>query len=319
MLFRGIDGNVLKLGALELRSPFILAPMESVTDCAYRRVCHDRGAALTWTEMIRAKGLARGDRSTAELIDTFDEEVPTGVQLLVANENELAGALKKLEALPQAKNVCAVDLNFGCPSPDAIRTGAGAAMLKRRAKLAAIFETLRAWQRATPLNILAVGAKVRLGLNRAEQDQQVYLPIVDLANQHLDYLTVHARHARADSTSPADWSHLTHAVQRATIPIVGNGDVLTGDDWQRMQTQTGVAGALIARGAIRSPWVFQELRGDLTAQHINEAEAQYRDLAERYGTRPKFLAWHAEGFKRMRARVAGREANLTLPPNEHMR
>ena len=108
---------MLKLGHLELRNPFILAPMESVSDCAYRRVCWERGAALTWTEMIRAKALARGNKSTAKLIDTHDPEVPTGLQLLVANERELSEALQKLEHLPQAKHLIAVDLNFGCPLP----------------------------------------------------------------------------------------------------------------------------------------------------------------------------------------------------------
>ena len=128
----------MKLGSLELSSPFILAPMESVSDCAYRRVCWDRGASLTWTEMIRARGLARNNKSTFDLIDTFDPEVLTGVQLMVANEKELSEALEKLERpTPHFKNIRAIDLNFGCPSPEVIRIGAGPALLKRRGKLEA--------------------------------------------------------------------------------------------------------------------------------------------------------------------------------------
>ena len=87
----------LQLGALTLSSPFILAPMESVSDCAYRRVCWDRGASLTWTEMIRARALARNNRSTLDLIDSHDPEVLTGLQLMVANERELAEALAVVE------------------------------------------------------------------------------------------------------------------------------------------------------------------------------------------------------------------------------
>jgi tRNA-dihydrouridine synthase B len=133
----------LKLGSLELSSPFILAPMESVSDCAYRRVCWDRGASLVWTEMIRARGLARNNKSTLELIDTFDPEVLTGVQLLVANERELSDALEKLESpVPHFRNIRAIDLNFGCPSPEVIRIGAGPALLKRRGKLETIFKVL---------------------------------------------------------------------------------------------------------------------------------------------------------------------------------
>lgn len=315
---------MLKLGRLELKNPFILAPMESVSDCAYRRVCWDRGAAFTWTEMIRAKALARGNKSTAELIDTHDAEVPTGVQLMVANERELAEALTKLEQLPQSKNVTAIDLNFGCPSPDVIRTGAGPALLKRRAKLEVIFETLAKWRASTSLPIDFVGAKIRLGLNRMEQDAKVFLPIVELANQHLDYLIIHARHARQDSTTPPTWSAIAEARARATIPIIGNGDVVTAEDWKRLSTETGANGALIARGAIKSPFVFRGLTGagsgtPTSHAEIDAAEAQYRELAERWKTKPKFLEWHQEGFRRMRARLDGKPTTgPSMPANENM-
>lgn len=319
----------LQLGTLPLSSPFILAPMESVTDCAYRRVCWDRGASLTWTEMIRARALARRNKSTLDLIDTFDAEVLTGVQLMVANERELADALAVIDRAaesthPHFRNLRAVDLNFGCPSPEVIRVGAGPALLKRRGKLEAIFSTLATWRRATSLPIGAVGAKIRLGLNRLEQDQKVYLPIVELANRHLDYLVVHARHARQDSSEPAQWGAIAECVARATVPIIGNGDVITRDDWTRLREQTGASGALIARGAIRSPWVFRGLLGEgsgvpTTEAELDAAEQQYLALADRYGTRPKFREWHAEGFRRMRARLRGeRDTGPAMPANEHM-
>ncbi len=313
----------LKLGSLELSSPFILAPMESVSDCAYRRVCWDRGASLTWTEMIRARGLARNNKSTFELIDTFDADVLTGVQLMVANEKELAEALEKLDK-PHFKNIRAIDLNFGCPSPEVIRIGAGPALLKRRGKLEAIFKVLSAWKKTTTLPIGAVGAKIRLGLNRMEQDQKVYLPIVDLANEHLDYLVVHARHARQNSADKPTWSAIAEVKARATIPIIGNGDVVTREDWERLSRETGADGALIARGAIKSPWAFRGLRGEgsglpTSEAELDEAEAQYRSLADHYGSKPKFREWHQEGFRRMRARLHGvADKGPALPANEHM-
>ena len=313
------------LGSLALSSPFILAPMESVSDCAYRRVCWDRGAALTWTEMIRARSLARNNKSTLDLIDTFDPEVLTGVQLMVANERELTEALNKLEQpVAHFKNIRAIDLNFGCPSPEVIRVGAGPALLKRRGKLETIFKLLAEWKRSTSLPIGAVGAKIRLGLNRLEQDQKVYLPIVELANEHLDYLIIHARHARQDSTEKPTWSALAEAKARATVPLIGNGDVVTREDWQRLTSETGVTGALIARGAIRSPWVFRGLRGEgagapTSEAELEEARTQYFALADRYGTKPKFRQWHEEGFRRMQARLRGEPTSgPALPANEHM-
>lgn len=315
----------MKLGSLELTSPFILAPMESVSDCAYRRVCWDRGASLTWTEMIRARALGRNNKSTFELIDTHEADVLTGVQLLVANERELTDALSKLEGAtaPHFKNIRAVDLNFGCPSPEVIRIGAGPALLKRKGKMETIFATLAEWKRSTTLPIGAVGVKIRLGLNRMEQDQKVYLPLVELANEHLDYLIIHARHARQDSTEKPTWSAIAEAKSRAKIPIIGNGDVVTNEDWARLQRETQSDGALIARGAIRSPFVFRGLRGlgngsPDSLDEIDAAERQYVELATKWETKPKFREWHLEGFRRMRARLKGESVSAALPANDNM-
>ncbi len=315
----------LRVGSLDLPNPFLLAPMESVSDAAYRRLCWEQGAAFTWTEMIRARALVRNNKSTLDLIDTTDPEVPTGVQLLVANERELLEALTKLEKLaasshPHFANITAIDLNFGCPSPEVIKVGAGPALLKRKAKLEVIFKTLATWKRGSALPIKAIGAKLRLGLNRMEQDAKVWLPIVELANASLDYLVLHARHARQQSADPPTWSAIAEAVSRAHIPIIGNGDVFSLADAQRLFRETGAAGALIARGAIRSPWIFRELRGagdgSPTLAEIDAAERQY--LARSSTTKPKFRAWHAEGFARMRRRLKGDESGPSMPKTDHM-
>lgn len=319
----------MKLGRLELASPFLLSPLESVSDAAFRHLCWSLGAGLTWTEMIRARGIVRNNKSTLDLIDPFDAEVPTGLQLMVVNEREVTEALEAIDRLaatthPHFKHLIAVDLNFGCPSPEVIKVGAGPALLKRRNKLRAIFEALEAWKAQTKLPIGAVTAKIRLGLNRAELDQKVYLPIVELANELLDGLTVHARHAREESTTPAHWEAIAEVKQRATIPIIGNGDVTSLEAATRMMTETGCDGVMIARGAIRSPWLFRELNGRGSGQpsreELDEAEVRWRRRATELGSKPKFFDWHTEGFRRMRARLDGTTvAGPAMPANEHMR
>jgi tRNA-dihydrouridine synthase B len=312
------------LGTLRLASPFVLAPMESVSDAAFRRLCWEAGAALTFTEMVRARGLVRNNRSTVELIDSVDPEVPTGLQLLVTGAAELEAALGRLEALaagthPHLRNLQVVDLNFGCPSPEVIRVGAGPALLKRRHKLEAIFSALAAWRRRTALPVRAVGAKIRLGLNRQEQDRKVYLGVAEAAGAHLDYLVVHARHARQESGEPPTWSAIAEVKARAGIPVFGNGDVVTLADFQRLQRETGADGAMVARGAIRSPLVFRGLLGlgpgsPTGLAEVEALERRYLELAARFGTRPKYLAWHREGFARMRARLeAGQSAESDQP------
>lgn len=317
----------MKLGGLSLSSPWVLAPLESVSDVGFRRLCWSLGAGLTFTEMIRARGIVRRNKSTLDLIDSFDDDVPTGAQLLVANERELTEALGVLDSLaattrPQWKNLCAVDLNFGCPSPEVIRVGAGPALLKRAGKLRSIFEVLRRWKATTALPIRAITAKIRLGLNRAEMDQRVFLPIVDLANELLDGLTVHARHAREASADSAHWQALQLVRERATVPIIGNGDALTAGEARRLKSETGCDGVMIARGAIKNPWLFRALVGSgaetPSLEELEQAEKRWLERATSVGSKPKYLEWHREGFRRMRARVAGANDAESLPANANL-
>lgn len=321
--------STLQLGGLSLASPFLLAPLESVSDAPFRRLCWELGAGLTFTEMIRARGIARNNASTLDLIDSHDADVPTGLQLMVANEKELVEALEKVEALaatthPRFRNLVAVDLNFGCPSPEVIRIGAGPALLKRRSKVRAIFEALRDWKSKTTLPVKAVSAKIRLGINRRELDEKVYLGVVEAANDTLDFLTVHARHGRQDSTEAPWWDAIGEVKARAKLPIIANGDVFSRADAERLHAQTGCDGFLIARGAIRSPWIFCELRaagpGLPSADELTAAETRYFADAERLGSKLKYREWHREGFRRLRARIEGKPVSgPALPANEHMR
>ncbi len=318
----------LTLGSLVCQSPYILAPLESVSDAAFRRLCHRLGAGLTFTEMIRAKGIARNNKSTLELIDSVHPEVPTGLQLLATSETELLEALQTIERLAHSThghfaNLRAIDLNFGCPSPQVIRIGAGPALLKRRAKLQRMFETLRTFQQKTSLPIAAVGAKIRLGLHRQEQSQKIYLKVVEQAAGMLDYLTIHARHARQDSAERPSLSALAEAKAIAKIPIIGNGSLYRADDVKAMKQKTQCDGFLLARGAIVSPWIFRELcRGQSatpTAAELEHARAEYFDEAKRLNSKEKFLVWHAEGFDRMKRRLTGDNTGATsMPKNENL-
>ena len=240
------------VGALPLSSGVILSPLERVSDVGFRRVCHEQGAALTWTEMVYASELvkrpARSARA-ADLIDTYDADVPTGVQLLVdrtaarhgGGVDTLLAALEALEegaatGRPHWKNIRAVDLNFGCPAPAISRRGAGPAQLRRRGKVRALFEALHEWRKSTSLDIGAVGAKIRLGNNANERKWKVYLPVAEAAAETLDYLVVHARHGEQRSREPPSWEAIAEVKAAAAaaaaaggaasaMRVIGNGDV----------------------------------------------------------------------------------------------
>lgn len=321
-----MTGN-LTIGTLTLQSKFILAPMEGVSDVGYRKLCFQNGAGLTWTEMVRASGIVRRNKATLDLIDTFDSETPTGLQLFAVNERELAVALYQLDQLansthPHFKNIVAVDLNFGCPSPDIIRIGAGPALLKRTNKMTIMFDKLAHWRKTTTLPIGAIGAKIRLGLNQQEQDHKVYLRLVEAACKHLDYLVVHARHAKQKSNDPVSWNAIKEVKELAmqqprTIPIIGNGNVFSAMDAARMTAQTGCDGIMIARAAIANPWVFRELNGTGPSTpnplEIARAKEEYLATAQAHAAKQKYLEFHKEGFSRMLSGI-----QQSVPKSENM-
>ncbi len=318
----------LVLGKLALRGRVVCSPMEGVSDVGFRALAWQGGAAFTFTEMIRARGLVKNNKSTFDLVDTWDDAVPTGLQLMVVNERELLGALQRIEELaftttPRFQNIRLIDLNFGCPSPDVVQIGAGPALLKRRAKLAAIFTTLRAFQRQTKLPIDAVGCKIRLGLNQQEAEHKVFLPVVELASEHLDYIVVHGRHAKQRSRDQPDWTAIAEAKAAASIPVLGNGDVFTGADAKRMFEATGVDGIMVARAAIRNPWIFDELEGRvdvarITPEKVAAAEASWHVVAARHGTKDKYREFHLENFRRLRDAAAGKGVSAVVPKNAHI-
>ena len=229
--------------------------MEAVSDIGFRSLCASNGAALVWTEMVRAQSVARKNASTLSLIDTYDaKNINVGVQLFTKSAVELTEALNRIEELsndPQYdhfKNIVAIDLNFGCPSSDVIRIGCGPALLKRRKKLEEIFGALVKWKESTSLSVKAVGCKIRLGLNEMEQSHKVYLRVADAANTAgLDFVTVHARNAQQKSSDLPSWAAIGEFKDKANMPIFGNGNVFSYEDAVQLQAQSNCDGVMLAR------------------------------------------------------------------------
>ncbi len=306
----------LALGPLRLRSPWILAPMEAVSDCAFRKLCYSLGASFTWTEMVRASSFLRQNPSTLALVDTYDSEVPTGLQLLTKGPDELQKALEtlfELRSRPEYghfRNIRAIDLNFGCPNPELIEKGQGPAMVKRTRRIESIFTTLKETVRAHDTSI-AVGAKIRLGLNEREMRYKVAIRLVSAANSSLDYLIVHGKHAGQRGLDQADWAALKEFKEALTIPFIANGGALDAAKARELSAFTKADGVLIARGAIQNPWIFRALTGrgaELpSAAEIDAAWQRYLEDAKRFGTKRKYLEFHEENFTRMRKDFSGKE------------
>eukprot|EP00438_Fugacium_kawagutii_P023659 Skav206423 [mRNA] locus=scaffold292:423680:425227:+ [translate_table: standard] len=307
--------EVWQLGGWKLRGRMVLAPMEQVTDCAFRRLCFELGASFTWTEMVRAASLLKRNKSTTSRLDTFDPSTPTGVQLMVSGPSELKKALQLLEERAQsdkdfwARGIHGIDLNFGCPSPHIINNGMGPAMLGRPQVLRLLFDTLAEWRaKQNVLPVGAIGAKMRLGLNEEEEEREVYLRAIQSAKGRLDYVCLHPRHARDESKNPARWEHIRKAKELAghRLAIIGNGDVLSRKDAARMICETGCDAVMVARGATKtvgaifdSSWDDSDLA---VVQRAGPTEERLSELSKQFGARPKIAEYHQESFRRVRAR-----------------
>lgn len=311
-----------QLGGWKLRGRVVLAPMEQVTDCAFRRLCFELGASFTWTEMVRAASLLKRNNSTTSRIDTLDPSTPTAVQLMVSSPSELRRALQLLEERAQsdklfwARGIHGIDLNFGCPSPHIINDGLGPAMLSRPQVLRQLFDTLADWRaKQKVLPIGAIGAKMRLGLNEDEEEREVYLRAIQSAKGRLDYVCLHPRHARDESKIPARWEHIRKAKEVAghRLAIIGNGDVFSRRDAARMIRETGCDAVMVARGATKTVGAIFDPSWDdtdLTVQRAEEIEGRLNDLSEKFGVRPKIADYHKESFRRVRARGSRQAVRL---------
>ena len=253
--------RVFQIGSLELQSNAFLSPLESVSCVAFRSLCFRNGAGIVWTEMIRAQAIARNNKSALDLIDSYDSSTITGVQLLAKSPSELRRALEKLEELAGSSrqhysNIRAIDLNFGCPSPDVIREGAGPALLKRKLRMSELFSTLVSWKKNTKLNIGAVGCKIRLGLNQAEQNAKVFLPVIESACRFgLDYIVIHGRNAAQRSRDAPSYVEIAEAKKRAVelgshIKVIANGNIVSRVQADQVMAETGCGKQLRTRHII---------------------------------------------------------------------
>jgi len=219
--------------------------MEKHTGPEFRELCHKRGADSTFTEMARISALARGNASTLEKID-IPTPVPTYIQLIGSNENELDLFLQKFT--PQ-KGFLGFNLNLGCPSKDMIRKGFGCALIKRISKVKKMVQTIR--DHNYPVSI-----KLRLGMNKFEKEKKVYLNLIKEVDA--DFFVVHARHGKETYRNPADFNIYKACVETGKR-IIANGDIKTKEQIKIIKFM-GIKGAMIGRAAIDNPNIFKNLR-----------------------------------------------------------
>ena len=299
----------VKGGGLDLHTPVVLAPMAGITNAAFRLLCREQGAGLFVSEMVTARALVERNEETLRMIVPGEGETPRSVQLYATHPDDLGRAVEMIGREDLADHI---DLNFGCPVPKVTRKGGGAALPYKRKLFASLVEA--AVKNANRFSI-PVTVKMRVGI---DSDHETYLDAGKIAAQiGVAWVALHARTAAQFYEGNADWSKIKNLVEHLKptgVPVLGNGDIWSGNDGVRMMEQTGCAGVVVGRGCLGRPWLFSDLvrafNGDnarplpnlfevreviwchaqLLADYFQSEGRACRDLR-------KHMAWYLKGFR----------------------
>ncbi|MGV3524035.1 MAG: tRNA dihydrouridine synthase DusB [Candidatus Sericytochromatia bacterium] len=245
--------------------PIVLAPMEDVTDLAFRLICKRRGADVVYTEFVSSEGLIRDVRQAIEKMRILDEERPIGIQIYGNRVDSMVQAAKIVEAAKPDL----LDINYGCPSKHVAGSGAGSGLLRTPELME---EITRAVVNAVDI---PVTAKTRLGW--CDTDLNILEIAQMLESCGIQALTIHGRTRTQKFKGEANWDLIGEAKKVVKIPVMGNGDVVSVEDVARMLDVAKVDGVMIGRGSYGNPWIFEQAKHYLaTGQHLPEPSLDER-------------------------------------------
>lgn len=299
----------LKIGSVTLPNNLILAPMAGVTDLPFRLLCKEQGAGLLCMEMVSAKAILYKNRNTESLLEIDPRENPVSLQLFGSDPEIISKIAHQIEDKP----FDILDLNMGCPVPKIVNNGEGSALMKNP-KLAGeiIRETVKAIDKP-------VTVKIRKGFDDEHINAVEMAKIAEDAGAAA--VAVHGRTREQFYSGRADWDIIRQVKEAVSIPVIGNGDLLTAEDVIAMEQRTGCDGFMIARGAQGNPWIFRQILHyfetgehlakptleEVTQMILRHARMMLEFKGEYIGIREirKHAAWYTAGYPNSaRLRVA---------------
>jgi tRNA-dihydrouridine synthase B len=282
----------MKIGSLLLENNSILAPLSGITNLPFRLLVRKWHCGMVCSEMISANGLVRHSQKTEQMLNGLPEERPLSIQIFGADPSVMAEAARIVE--DSGANV--LDINLGCSVKKVLKTGSGASLMREPEKTEAIIKAVRK-SISIPLTI-----KMRSGW---EQSGHQAFKIAEIAEAcGVDAITIHPRTVGQKFKGTADWSLITAIKKRVSIPVIGNGDIVTADDALRMRNETGCDGIMIGRAAIAKPWIFFQINALISGSASPSVSLSVqREMMVRYIETSLAYFGERQGCRRMRSHL----------------
>ena len=248
----------MRLGNFEIENPLVLGPMAGVTDWAFRTVCAELGANITVTEMVSSRALVYKDQKSAALLRKNEGSL-CGAQIFGNNPQIMA------EAAVMALEISGcdfLDINMGCPMPKIANSGDGCGLM-RTPELAG--DIVSAVVKAVDL---PVTIKCRLGWDKGSLNVLEFTKRMEGSGASM--VTVHGRTRGMLYSGVADWDYITKVKEQLSIPVIANGDIVSGETAVKCLKRTGADGVMIGRATFGDPWIFAEAKAAMAGQPVPE-------------------------------------------------
>ena len=257
----------LKIGNVELENNIILGPMAGLTDRAFRLICEEFNPGLVVTEMISAKALYYKDEKTKKLLNIEGEKGKIAIQIFGSDLQAVSYSAKYISNETKAD---IIDINMGCPAPKIVKNGDGSKLLLDIKK---VYEITKA---VVDNSLIPVTVKIRKGWDSDNVTGMQAAKAIESAGAKL--VTVHGRTRAQYYSGEVDLNVIKEIKENLSIPVVGNGDIKTPQDAEKMFDITNCDGIMVSRASLGNPWIFEKIRDYL--ENRNSRDITYKEVLD---------------------------------------